>query len=175
MIGSSKQKNFKSSMRPGRGSRTPPGQAYLSVLHGHMICKYKPMTQELYYYSPAVPHKPRDRLLRQVCEENINKCMGRLVGEGWHIQSPETDVSMNGKLDHFRPGVGHNRGQKYSNKTQCKIYLLIQIAGPTNLPKGEYMKIIRRYNFSTHLVKASLITLNSAYIWAVPLLDPLEL
>ena len=35
-----------------------------------------------------------------------NKCMGRLIGEGCHIQGPEADVCMNGKLDHFRPGVG---------------------------------------------------------------------
>ena len=35
-----------------------------------------------------------------------SKCMGRLVGEGCHIQSPEADICMNGKLDHYRPGVG---------------------------------------------------------------------
>ena len=34
------------------------------------------------------------------------KCMGRLVGEGCHIQGPEADICMNGKLDHYRPGVG---------------------------------------------------------------------
>ena len=36
---------------------------------------------------------------------NFSKPMGRLVCEGCNI-STEADICMNGKLDHFRPGVG---------------------------------------------------------------------
>ena len=37
---------------------------------------------------------------------NFSKAMGRLVCEGCHIMSSEAYICMNGKLDHFRPGVG---------------------------------------------------------------------
>ena len=37
---------------------------------------------------------------------NFSKPMGRLVCEGCNIMSTEADICMNGKLDHFRPGVG---------------------------------------------------------------------
>ena len=37
---------------------------------------------------------------------NFSRPMNRLVCEGCHIQCTEADICMNGKLDHFKPGVG---------------------------------------------------------------------
>ena len=37
---------------------------------------------------------------------NFARPMNRIVSEGCHIQSTEADICMNGKLDHFKPGVG---------------------------------------------------------------------